>query len=94
MDEKIEVLSLRDTFFGRYRVFWVESRDKGCAGFELYENADVVGLCVCSVIYWDAVGQYFVHLPGRDIRAADLLRLLAETVQRVGVPFDYGMLER
>lgn len=93
MGHKVEILPLRDKFHGRYRVFWVESSDKGCAGYELYENSDTAGLCVCSVMFCDAVGQYFVHLPGGDIRAADLMKLIFETVKRVGVPFDYAILE-
>jgi hypothetical protein len=83
---RTEVTTFRGKFANRYKVFWLESSDEGCAGYELCFDEDGVEICVCRVVFWDAVGQYFLELPNGEMRMSYVLQLLKETIERVNVP--------
>jgi hypothetical protein len=86
MDHSRErVSSLHEVFRNEYEVFWVESADEGWAGYELHQRRVEPSTCVCRVIYWDAVGQYFVELPNGELKAEYVLKLLVETSKRTNV---------
>lgn len=88
VNTRFEARELEKQFADRYRVRWVESQAEGCAGYELWFDQDGKELCACRIIYWDAVGQYFVELPNGEVRASYVLRLLKEVAKRVNVPLE------
>lgn len=93
--ERTEVEALRSAFQDQFRVFWFQSIDEGCAGYELYPADPKDNTCVCRITYWDAVGQYFIELPAPEISSFHLLRILKITAERVGTSiFAYSIVER
>jgi hypothetical protein len=89
-----EVVSLREIFPENYRAFWLRSTDEGWAGFELCINKDQIDVCVCRVIFWDAVGQYFVELPNGELKAEYIIILLIEAAKKVKTRLDIGDVEQ
>jgi hypothetical protein len=80
------VADLQITFRNEYQAFWTSSNEEGWAGYELCLNRGEMNECVCRIIYWDAVGQYFLELPKGELKIEYVLKLLAETVKRVKAP--------
>jgi hypothetical protein len=60
--------------------------DEGWAGYELCINHGKVEECACRIIFWDAVGQYFLEMPNGELKVEYVLKLLAETVKAVKEP--------
>ena len=56
-----------------------EDRTDGCAGFDLYRTAGDKKEKVASVIFWDAMGTYFIQTFGTDIPLPVAEELIAET---------------
>ncbi len=88
MRDRIEIANAEALFGHGYRAVWVTSEDEGCAGCEVFDKEGGTVPPVCSVMFWDAVGQYFVELPNGELRVVSMLRILAYTSERVGVRLD------
>jgi hypothetical protein len=84
--ERVEIADAEALFGHGYRAFWFISADEGSAGCEVFIGEGESVTPDCTVIFWDAVGQYFVELPNGELRAQTMLRVLTYTVGRLGVP--------
>lgn len=62
-----------------YKSTYVSDDQDGFAGLELHRLSGDQSTCMARVIFWDAMGQYFVETCGTEITLELLERLIAET---------------
>jgi hypothetical protein len=69
-----------DRRFGeaRYTSTLVKDDVDGFVGYELMRVQDGDGTLIARVLYWDACGQFFVHMVGSDVPLGILEELIAE----------------
>lgn len=63
-----------------------EDNKDGCAGFDLYRTTGDKKTRVASVIYWDAIGTYYIDTSGNELPLPIIEALIAETKAAVNVP--------
>ena len=77
-----------DTQFARTRyltsVFHNDA--DGCAGVDLWEVREDARIHVAKLIYWDAVGQYFLEPTKEEIPLQILNAMIRESTELVKVP--------
>ena len=74
-----------NTQFGRDR-FWtsfVEDHKDGFAGVRLHREVDGQPSLAAEVLFWDAMGQFFVQTFDRDVPVSILESAIAEAKTRV-----------
>ena len=76
----IQIIHGRDTYITQV----VSDREDGFIGLELIIDKADEPYCVAKVIYWDAMGQYYVETC-KDIPVLVLEQLIAETKRVVGI---------
>jgi hypothetical protein len=65
---------------------YFEDNKDGCAGFVLYRTHAGKKEKVASVIYWDAMGSYYIDTFGKGIPLPIAEELIAETKAVIDVP--------
>ena len=68
-----------------YSTSYVEDKEAGCSGLELYKTIQGKRERVASVIFWDACGQFCVETFGTDVSLDIMEALIAETKERIKV---------
>lgn len=69
----------------RYWTSYVADNTDGFSGLRLHRERSGKTSVAAEVIYWDAVGQYFVQTQNGDVPVEILEAVIAEAKERVGV---------